>query len=121
MRRIRTNTPTAALVTLNDPVFVEASQAFARRVHESATSDETRLRKLFQHTLARTPSPSERDRLIGLLESERTHFAKFPDEAVQAATDPLGPLAENMPAEELAAWSVVCQVVINLHEFLTRP
>ena len=60
IRRIRTNTPLQPLVTLNDPVFIEASQGLARKVLRDSDGDEnTALRKLFWLVLSREPEGNE--------------------------------------------------------------
>ena len=67
IRRIRTNTPLQALVTLNDPTLMEAAQRLAARAEsEVGTDPENRLEQLFRHVLARPPSPAETKRLLAL-------------------------------------------------------
>src|SRR4029078_5341891 len=66
LRRNRTNTPLQALVTMNDPVYVEAAQALARRMTAGATMPADGARRGFRTVLARTPSDQELQRLITL-------------------------------------------------------
>ena len=122
VRRDRTNTPLQALVTLNDPVYIEAAQALARRmVAEGGDSIEDQARHGFRLCLAREPSADELDRLLALFEDARSGFSDDGDAALAMATDPLGPLPEGMAAAELAAWTVVGNVLLNLDEmFLKR-
>ncbi|WP_199756776.1 PSD1 and planctomycete cytochrome C domain-containing protein [Tautonia sociabilis] len=122
VRRDRTNTPLQALVTLNDPVFVEASQALARRmVREGGDSTEGRARRGVRLCLGREPSEKEVAALVSLFQDARSDFADASDAATRMATDPLGPLPEGMDAAELAAWTVVGNVLLNLDEmFLKR-
>jgi len=120
-RRLRTNTPLQALVTLNDPVYVEAAQAFARRIiAEGGASDESRASFAFFEALARRPDARERAVLAGLYESERRHYSTRPAEAIAMASDPLGPLPDGVDPVEAAAWTVVANVILNLDEFLAR-
>src|SRR5438270_10007871 len=63
VRRIRTNTPLQALVTLNDPVYVEAAQALARRVVTHGATTAERIAYGFRLVLARPPSEKETQRL----------------------------------------------------------
>ncbi|MDO8349282.1 MAG: DUF1553 domain-containing protein, partial [Planctomycetota bacterium] len=105
-----------ALVVWNDPQFHEAAQALARRVAgaDARTSDDAeRVRWLWRQCLLREPSASERGRLLELLREERRHFAAEPAAATALAGD-------TADAAELAAWTVLVGVVINLDEFLTR-
>lgn len=122
VRRERTNTPLQALVTLNDPVYVESAQALARRaVREGGASPEDRLRLAVRLCLARDPSEAERDQLLPLLDEALATFADADEAALAMATDPLGPLEDGESADELAAWTVVANVLLNLDEiFLKR-
>jgi hypothetical protein len=119
--RPRTNTPLQALVTMNDPVYVEASQALARRmVKEGGATPETRASYGFRLCVTRPPSVAETKRLVELYEQARADFAKNPKEAQQMATDPLGPLPAGMDAVDLAAWTVVGNVLLNLDEMFAK-
>lgn len=130
IRRIRTNTPLQALVTLNDPVFVEAAQGLARRVWNEtsrreaeapAATDQDRCRHAFELVLIRPPRDEEVEVLVEMLRNARTRFVANEQAAKEMATDPIGPLPEDWPASELAAWTVVANVLLNLDETLARP
>jgi hypothetical protein len=124
IRRPRTNTPLQALVTMNDPAFVEAAQALARRmVREGGSTAADRAARGFRLVLARQPTPAEIDRLVGLHAEARADFAKAPDDAAKMATDPLGPVPSDFPADaaDLAAWTVVANVILNLDETFMCP
>jgi hypothetical protein len=122
IRRIRTNTPLQALVTLNDPAFVEAAQALARRMVTSG-GETVRDRAFygFRLSLARSPRDAELDLLEKLYEKSLARFDKEREQATLLATIPLGPLPKGMDAAELAAWTVVGNVLMNLDEFVARP
>lgn len=121
IRRITTNTPLQALVTLNDPVYIEAAQALARKVWEQKDlSLEEKVVDAFRRVLKRPPSDQERTRLVQLYELAKSQYAAMPEEAVKLATDPLGPLPEGATAEQLAAWTVLGNVLLNLDETLNR-
>ena len=68
----------------------------------------------------RPAQPNEIAALARLYESRRAYFASHPDEATKFASDPLGPIPDGMSATELAAFTAVCNVILNLDEFLTR-
>jgi hypothetical protein len=68
----------------------------------------------------RAPRDEEIEVLVGLYESELVKYRARPEDARALATDPLGPLAPGMNAAELAAWTVVANVLLNLDEVLTR-
>jgi hypothetical protein len=122
VNRPRTNTPLQALVTLNDPAFVEAAQALARRmVKEGGATVEEKARFAFRLCLARPPRDAEVNRLVELYQQARADFTANPKEALVMATQPLGPLPAGMDPVDLAAWTVVSNVLLNLDEmFLKR-
>jgi len=124
IRRPRTNTPLQALVTMNDPAFVEAAQALARRmVQEGGSTEADRAARGFRLVLARQPTPAEIDRLVGLHADAKSDYLQNPDDAKKMATDPLGPLPSALDADvaDLAAWTVVANVILNLDETFMCP
>jgi hypothetical protein len=120
IRRVRTNTPLQALVTLNDPVYVEAAQGLARRIAARPGSTHERLVYAFRLCLTRSPREPEALRLIELYERARKQLAATPANALDLATNPLGPLPAGMDPADLAAWTVVSNVLLNLDETLAR-
>jgi len=120
-RRIRTNTVTAALVTLNDSVYTEAAQALARRVVGKIDGDVPR-RAAFAWSLVtgRPATAAETDRVTRLFEAQLKHYRQHKSAALQMATVPQGALPEKMDAAELAAWTVVASVLLNLDETLSK-
>jgi hypothetical protein len=120
-RRPVTNTPLQAFVTLNDPIYVEAAQALARRIlTEGGDTDEERARFGLRLCLCDEPSTSQVATLVRLQASERAHYAVATDEALAAATNPLGLLPEGLDAAEAAAWTMVASVLLNMDPFLVR-
>jgi hypothetical protein len=101
-RRDRSNTPLQALTLLNDPVFYEAATALAARVQREVDGDEQRITHAFHLCLARDPKPAELASLSDLLQRLRAE-----SELSSQATDDL-------------AWPLLCSVLFNLHEFVTR-
>jgi hypothetical protein len=121
IRRIRTNTPLQALVTLNDPVFVESAQGLARQIVELDGVDlEDRVVYAFRRCLARHPSAWESGRLCEVFRRARDRYQAAPEAAHTMATDPLGPAPEAADLAELAAWTLVGNVLMNLDEFLAK-
>jgi hypothetical protein len=121
VRRIRTNTPLQAFVTLNDPVYVETAQALARRiVREGGSGDEARARFGLGLCLARSPKQNEVRQLTDLLDTERGHYRADARGALEIATDPIGPLPAGVDAVELAAWTIAANVLLNLDGVLTK-
>ncbi len=134
VRRIRTNTPLQAFVTLNDPVFVECAQALARKIlrHGSTLGprrddqlgadgrDRARLQRGLEWCLGRPASDAQVRVLEDLLSQQRRHFAAQPHPALALATQPHGPLNEGEDPAEFAAWTVVANVLLNLDAVLTK-
>ncbi|MCC6508125.1 MAG: DUF1553 domain-containing protein [Pirellulaceae bacterium] len=123
LRRDSTNTPLQAVVTLNDPGFVEAAQALARRVlvYEGANqSDRQRLQMAFHACTSRSATERELSALEQLLGEARAQLAAQPSEAKKLATEPLGPLPTAADPIEAAAWTAVGNVLLNLDEVLMK-
>ena len=121
LRRQRTNTPLQALALLNDTQFVEAARVLAQRVLSDApASDRAGITIAFRRAVAREPSDSETQSLLRLLSAERIRFQQE-----IAAADALLAVGEHaVPSElnrpELAAWTVLANVLLNLDETLSR-
>lgn len=121
LKRDRTNTPLQALVTLNDPVYIEAAQALARRVIESGSTKEAQAATAFRRCLARPPHDHELTAILNLYDRAYATYSQQPEAAKQMATNPLGAAPEGSDTVALAAWTVVGNVLLNLDEmFLKR-
>ncbi len=121
VRRIRTNTPLQAFVTLNDPVYVECAQALARRiVKEGGTTIEERARFGLRLCLCRPPRTEQVQQVMELFQTEYQHYRQDAKAALAMATEPLGPLPAGMDAAKLAAWTVVANVLLNLDAVMMK-
>jgi hypothetical protein len=121
VRRARTNTPLQALVTMNDPVYVEAAQALARRViREGGTTPAEKSAYAIRTTLTRPPTDAEVSRVAKLYADARAAFGKDRARAAQFATNPLGPLPVGVDAVDAAAWTTVASVLLNLDEMFMK-
>lgn len=121
IRRARTNTPLQALVTLNDPVFVEAAQNLARKiVAEGGAGTDAKVGYAFRHCLSRPPSDAERARLANLFAQVYARLQAQSAEAQKLAFDPAEPAAKHANVTELAAWTVVGNVLLNLDETVMK-
>lgn len=122
-RRPRTNTPLQALVTLNDPQFVEAARAMAVRVlREGGPTAFGRLSYAFRLATARQPRDAE---LAVLLRTLRAQLKEFrTEEGRRRAAEFLQVGSWRAPAEldaaELAAWTTITSMILNLDETLTK-
>ncbi|MEM7473584.1 MAG: DUF1553 domain-containing protein [Planctomycetota bacterium] len=123
LRRDRTNTPLQALVTLNDPGFVEAAQALARRVVHYELDDApvaSQIERLFELAVSRKPEHKELSALVALLEEAKLLLGDDPEAAKQLAENPIGPIPEGADSIELAAFTALCNVILNLDEVLMK-
>ncbi len=121
IRRVPTNTPLQAYVTLNDPVYVEAAQALGRRIlREGGATLNTRLTYAYRLVLGREATSTQLGPLEKLYQSAATQYAQMPAEALRLATEPLGPLPAGLPAAEAAAWTLVANTLLNLDAVLMK-
>jgi hypothetical protein len=121
VRRIQTSTPIQAFVTMNDPVYVECSQALARRiVKEGGATPEQRAEWALKLCLARPSNPEQVKQVVALYTDELSRYKKDTIAATSMATDPLGPLPPGCDAADMAAWTVVSNVLLNLDGVLTK-
>jgi len=120
-RRLPTNTPLQAYVTLNDPVFIEAAQALGRRlVREGGASVEERIRFGLGLALGRPAVKSQVAGLKKLFDAELAHYCDAEKDALKLATEPLGVLPNGLSPAEAAAWTVVANVLLNLDGVLVK-
>jgi hypothetical protein len=120
-RRPVSNTPLQALVLLNDPTYVEAARAFALRAMQEASGPTGKgITWIVRQALGRAPNALE---LETLLELHALHLKRYSEDG--AAAEALAGVGEfSVPEQinlvELAAWTSVTRVVLNLHETITR-
>jgi hypothetical protein len=115
------STPTAALVLLNDPSFVEAARALAAKILEKAPADDDkRIHWAWQQVLGRDASPAESKVLAKLLAKHRKEYTTDTKAAEAILTVGISPRPKNIDAAELAAWTSVSRVLLNLNETITR-
>src|SRR5439155_4051618 len=104
VRRLRSNSPLQALVSLNESIFVECAQALARKtLEEGGATDEDRITYAFRRTLARKPSEEEKRELLALLGRQRARLAEGWLNANEIAT------GENKPPAKVPAGSTPTQ------------
>jgi hypothetical protein len=106
---------------LNDPSFVESAEALARRVMKEAAADTNkRAAHAFRLCLSRAPQAKELKRLVALYDEELVRFKQDPAAAEKIAAAELGKPPENLDLAQLAAWTVVSNVLLNLDETITK-
>ncbi len=121
IRRERTNTPMQALMLMNDPQFFEAARAFAEHtIKEGGETPEARIAYIFEMATARLPKPKE---AALLLETFQIHYAEL--ETNPEAAKELIAVGESLPDEtldavEVAAWTMIANLILNLDEVLNK-
>lgn len=117
----RTNTPLHALTTLNDITFVEASRKFAERIlREGGESDSDRVTWAFRLATSRRPNDAEQTVLLRALERGREHYRANGAEVDAVLGIGESPVDESLDRTEIAAWTGVANVILNLDEVLVR-
>ncbi|MFO0871695.1 MAG: PSD1 and planctomycete cytochrome C domain-containing protein [Pirellulales bacterium] len=124
VRRLRSNSPLQALVSLNEPIFVECAQSLARiALARGGTTDDSRLTYAFRRAVARPPAPEELAALRTLLEKQQRRLADgWLDPRQIASTN--GQLPAELPGgatpTQLAAYTLVARVLLNLDETISK-
>jgi hypothetical protein len=121
LRRPRSNTPLQALVTLNDPVYLEAARALGRRMSGAPGSTADRMRYGFKLCLARPPTAMELKRLLEFYQTALAHYDQRPALARAMAGTGSEPPPGAKEARELAGWAAIGNVRLNLDETLMKP
>jgi hypothetical protein len=117
IRRSTSNTPLQALVMLNEPMFLECARELATsaKSHAGKHNDEEAIKNVFASCTSRFPTSEELGVLADLLSQQRSRFGNELDTAKKLAA------IDSDQASELAAWTVVCRVILNLDETITKP
>ena len=123
-RRLRSNTPLASLVSLNEPVFVEAARAMARRVlREGGSTDDQRVEYAFRLCTGRRPNVDERTEILMLLQSRHSRLVDRTETINQITTSETEKTPDpphHATTADLAAWTITARVLLNLDETLTK-
>jgi len=119
--RNRSNTPQQALVLLNDPTYVEAARGLGERmIRQGGDSVTSRVAHGYQLALQREPRREELEILTKVADSHSADFTANPKEASAFLGVGLKPEPTDLDPVELATWTAVARVLINLHETVTR-
>jgi hypothetical protein len=120
-RRPTSNTPLAALVLMNDPTFLEAARGLAERtLREAGPSPEERIEWAWRTVLSRAPDQREGAELLEFWQANEAVYREDSSLAARLVSIGISSPPEDLPAEELAAWTQVMRVLLNLHESVMR-
>jgi len=120
VRRLRTNTPLQALILMNDPTYVEASRKLAERLLTEAASSEKRVELAFQLALARPPAGRELALLLRIAREQVEVYKRDHGAAAQLVAVGESDHNQGLDPAELAAWTIVANVILNLDETITK-
>ena len=121
VRRARTNTPLQALALMNDEQYVEASRAFAERaLTKGGATDDERLAYAFRIATARLPDDVERAVLKEELRKQRERFLSDKEGAGKLIMVGESKPNASLDPSELAAWTMMSNLILNLHETITK-
>ena len=123
VRRLRSNTPLQALTSLNEALFIECARALARKTLESGgKTDADRVNYAFRRVLSRPPTDEEAKVLLDVLKKQAQRIADGwinPRDLAAGKNEPIDPPPGATPAQ-LAAYTVVSRVLLNLDEAITK-
>jgi hypothetical protein len=120
VRRDRTNTPIAALLTLNDVQFVEAARVLAQKALASASSDDGRIDFIAKRLLARPFRPLELAIVKESLGDLRENYMQKPADAKQLVAFGESKADPAIHPVDLAAWTMLVNQLMNLDEVLNK-
>jgi hypothetical protein len=120
VKRQKTSTPLQALVTLNDPQFVEAARVLAQRVKSKNASEVGMIDAFFKAVISRPARPGEARLMAELYAEELADFQRNPKRAAELLSVGEYPVAKTLPPAELAAWTVVASTILNFDEAIVK-
>ena len=122
VRRAKSNTPLQALVTLNEPLFLETARALAMKtLEQGGANDEERIRYAFRRVLSRAPEADETAALMGLLQRQVPRIQDgWVNAREVAGLDAGAKLPKGVTPSQVAAWTAVSRVLLNLDETITK-
>ena len=121
VRRSSTNTPLQALTLLNDPIFVEAARKLAERaILEGGATPEARLSYAFRLAIGHAPEARDLAVLVKTLERMRSNYQADEKVAIQLLSVGAAPRNASIPVSELAAYTAITSMILNLDEAITK-
>jgi len=121
VRREQTNTPLQALLLMNDPQFVEAARHFAARIlNENRSDTGQRAAWAFEQATARLPAPHELEELVSVYRDFSAIYGEDRDAAEALISIGESPSGRSLEPTDLAAWTMVANVIFNLDQFISK-
>ncbi len=120
VRIARTNTPLHALTLLNETTYVESARKFAEQIMQKETSPAARLKLAFRRATARLPDEAELKAMQQVLDRLKQRFRKEPENATKLLEHGESPVNDKLDTQELAAYTGVMSMILNLDETITK-
>ncbi|MCB1230002.1 MAG: PSD1 domain-containing protein [Verrucomicrobiae bacterium] len=121
VKPLRTNTPLHALITLNDPAYVEAARVWAEAILREGVNDPAAsVSWAYRRATGHSPTDTQTNLLTGTYRKARDHFGSYPDEAKALLAVGETPPDPKLDPTEIASYAQVAQLILNLDEVLVR-
>ena len=120
VRKPRTNTPLQALTLMNDVTFVECARVLAERCFSESDASDEQIRFAFRSVLSREPSDHEIEILLNALNHHLAYYRQHPTESTQIISAGEFAVSNDWPADRWAALTVICSLILNLDEAVTK-
>ncbi|MFK7768476.1 MAG: PSD1 and planctomycete cytochrome C domain-containing protein [Mariniblastus sp.] len=125
VRRERTNTPLQALLLMNDPQYVEAARHFAQllvdqKMENKLPSDAEGIQFMYARAMSRSASDTELGIIEKNLNEQRDEFSAKKEEAQKLIAIGEMPADKKYDPVELASWTIVANLIMNMDEFVTK-
>ncbi|HUF64014.1 MAG TPA: PSD1 and planctomycete cytochrome C domain-containing protein [Verrucomicrobiales bacterium] len=121
VRRERTNTPLQALLLMNEPQFFESARSLAEGLLRAGHGeDSAAIDAAFQHVTGRLPGEDERSVVFAALADHRAEFQQDPAAAARLLASGANPADAALPPPELAAWTMIANLLLNLAETINK-
>jgi hypothetical protein len=121
VRETRTNTPLQALTLMNEVTYLEASRKLAELLLKETPDEKLRFQSLWRRVLSREPKAMELQSMQNALHYARQRFLASPRDADAFLDQGEAPMPRKLPRTELAAWTFIASLVLNLDEAITKP
>ncbi|MEN8775215.1 MAG: DUF1553 domain-containing protein, partial [Akkermansiaceae bacterium] len=120
LKRERSNTPLQALQLMNDVQHFEAARGLGQRAMKNSSEADERIDFVFRSVLSRLPGADEKKIISDFFEKQLAKYQGAPDEAMKAITFGQSEPAKDLVPAELAAWSLVANLILNMDEAIVR-
>jgi hypothetical protein len=120
LKRERSNTPLQALQLMNDVQHFEAARGLGEQAMKSVSDRTKRIDFIFRSVVSRLPSTEEKKIIARFFKRQFEKYQGAPEEAIKAISFGESEPAKDLDSSELAAWSLVANLILNMDEAIVR-